>query len=909
MAEVMLTIVPGAWQNDRCLDADTRAFYRHNACVMEPWDGPALVVFTDGKRQLGATLDRNGLRPGRYYVTRDERLILASEVGVVDLDPAELVEKGRLQPGKILLVDWERGRVVEDRELKAMYASKHPYAEWTRHVPSVRDFLPLASRQGHHCQSGAGGSPPSPTSNGNTLVGSGNSSSAGNAATPVSARVPDAAAADSSNSNNNNHHIFHKASKTNSPDRFPGEKKQEEPSAGGQDAESKDLTASLAAGNAVPSVLIIAVNSQPVLNSSNRGGEGGPAQSASAGDALCAVLEDAKPDAHVVADLLTHWDEEHPSYNYAYGGHDAQGGHTAPYGNTSNGEVGLGRAVDRCYVGVGGTTPPHYADNQTYDRSTPERQAERWKGMEIPVLTLFGYTHEKVEMILRPMAQSSNEPLGSMGNDAPLACLSRLPRAPFDYFYQMFAQATNPAIDPIREANVMSLECPIGPEGNLPQVSAAACASRVFLDEPVLDFRRLQVLQRMPGFRGQCVLDLSYAASANVAQQQWNPQAVEEATALELRLDQLCQEAEAAIRAYGATLLLPTHRHVHQHPEGEAYFSRGGANAGTTTGPPPGVGPQNRRKTAPDQQILPLSSLLAVGALHEYLIRQKLRTEVAIVVEAADAFEIHHMACLLGYGADAVYPYMAYLALQRARQKKLVSPIPLHRKIDNYRRAVHQGLLKVMSKCGISCLQSYKGAQLFQAVGLHARVIQKCFNGTDCALSGVGFDIFHTDALRLHAMAMRPLRLPPLVDESCAELPDWGEYHFRSVDQNNEFHMNSPDVIAKLQEAARQNSAEAFARFQEFQDKLAEQAEVRGQLEFIFRDEEEVEVEPAADIVKRFVTGAVSHGAISEETHKAQMHTVKVRAVLAMGLSPSAGTLVAVAADANWSRRGSGRLF
>ncbi|CAD7949220.1 unnamed protein product [Amoebophrya sp. A25] len=691
LVEVMLMLIPEAWQNDSSQSASRRAFWEYQACAMEPWDGPALVIFTDGS-QLGATLDRNGLRPGRYYITKDDRLILASEVGVVDVDPNMVKSKGRLQPGKILLVDFDEKRVMPDDELKEKYAAKYRYEDWLRSTPHVKDFFGVLDQHGTPL-------PPGGTAavgaTGSTVVNQ-------NAQAPVSTA---------------------------------------------SDARTLEMLLTSAAD-----------------------------------------LDDLEP--------------------------------TSP-----------GRKVN-FFMGQRRSSRSFDQLAASYEPQAAERS---WKGIEIPYLTLFGFSHEKVEMILAPMALTGSEPLGSMGNDAPLACLSRLPRSPFDYFYQLFAQATNPAIDPIREANVMTLECPIGSEGNLLKVGPDSVVNRCFLDEPVLDTKRFRVLQQLPCFEASCVLDLTYSNTLDVGRQQWNQKAFENDTVLETRLDQLCNEAEAAIKIDGTTLLILSHR-----------------------------------RTSPE--TIPISSLLAVGTLHQYLVERKLRTEVTILVEGGDCFEIHHFALLLGYGADAVYPYMAYLALQRCRRAKYTQDVALQTKIEQYRKSVHQGLLKVMSKCGISCLQSYKGAQLFQGVGISKKVVDKCFSGTDVALYGVGFDIFHFDAVRLHQFAFQQMRLPPLVDEETRELPDWGEYHFRSVDQQNEFHMNSPDVIAKLQQAAKQNSTKAFRLYEEYQDKISEQSEVRGQLEFVPHDDGPLDmsqVEPASEIVKRFVTGAVSLGAISEEAHKA----------------------------------------
>nr|ATC20501.1 symbiodinium glutamate synthase [Tridacna squamosa] len=623
LAEVIMMVIPEAWQNTNLMQKEKKDFYKYLSCVMEPWDGPALVCFTDGI-QFGATLDRNGLRPGRFYITKDQRLILASEVGVVDVPPEEVQFKGRLRPGKMLLVDFAEGRLIEDTELKMRYATKKPYG----------DFL-----------------------------------------------------------------------KNNS-------------------VELKDRL--------------------------------GP---------------EPKSDAALIEELL---EEEQGSLDAT-------------------------------------------------DLTTINKRV-------LPLLKYCGYTYEKMDMLIAPMVKTGAEPLGSMGQDMPLACLSKMPRQPFDYFSQLFAQATNPPIDPIREANVMSLMCPIGPERSLLEPSPDACR-RVFLDSPILCPRRYNAIFGLEadGFP-TVVLDMTYGLNESTSKARQADRAIRGNNLLKERLDQICKEAEAAILGDGAAVLVLSHR-----------------KAG--------------------QSRVPVSSLLAVGALHQDLIAKKLRAKVALIVEAADAYEIHHFCCLLGFGCDAIYPYLCYLSLLRVRGCQL----PLNKRIENFRSGSDSGILKVMSKMGISCLQSYKGAQLFQAVGLDKEVISRCFTGCKFVLNGAGFNIFSQDAMELHKLAFPERPVPALVDEEVEELDDFGEYHFRSIHET-EIHMNTPDVIYKMQEAAKTNSADAYKMFSTWQNKITEQTEIRGQLEF--RDEECSpvplnEVEPAVEIVKRFCTGAASFGSISDEAHRA----------------------------------------
>eukprot|EP00928_Gymnodinium_smaydae_P023190 TRINITY_DN1922_c0_g1_i5.p1 TRINITY_DN1922_c0_g1~~TRINITY_DN1922_c0_g1_i5.p1 ORF type:complete len:2308 (-),score=461.78 TRINITY_DN1922_c0_g1_i5:58-6777(-) len=620
LAEVIMMVIPEAWQNAENMEPEKRAFYKYNSCMMEPWDGPALVAFTDGL-QFGATLDRNGLRPGRFYITRDEHLILASEVGVVDVPPEQVEFKGRLRPGKMLLVDFEKGCMIDDAELKMRYAQRLPYEQYLKeHSLELKELL----------------GPP------------------------------------------------------------------------------------------------------------------------------------IEGDAPLLEELL---------------------------------------------------------DEEAVDPEDPLLMQRL-----LPLLRYFGYTHEKLDMLISPMVKSGHEPLGSMGQDTPLACLSKMPRMAFDYFSQLFAQATNPPIDPIREANVMSLVCPIGPERNLLDPAPESCR-RIFLDSPVLCPRRFNALLSL-GQRGYpyAVFDMTYSLNEGSSRVR-SDRAISKRSLLRERLDQICREVEVAIRGDSVAVAVLTHRMA-------------------------------------GEDRIPINSLLVVGALHQYLVSAGLRAKVAIVVEAADAFEVHHHCLLLGFGVDAIYPYLCYVSLMRVRGCNL----PLAERVQNYRKGAETSILKVMSKMGISCLQSYKGAKLFQAVGLGKEVLAKCFSGCKWVLNGIGFDGFEQDALEFHRLAYPPRgSLPLLVDADVEELPDSGEYHFRSI-HDSEIHMNTPDVIYKLQEAVKSNSSEGYKLYSHWQNKLTEQSEIRGQLEFCFDACDPIpidQVEPASEIVKRFCTGAASLGSISEEAHTA----------------------------------------
>ncbi|MDF1503378.1 glutamate synthase large subunit [Roseisolibacter sp. H3M3-2] len=582
-AHAMMMLVPEAWEENRDMDLDRRGFYEFHATMMEPWDGPAAVAFSDG-RVVGATLDRNGLRPGRWLVTTDDVVVLASEAGALEVPAARVRAKGRLQPGKMFLVDTVAGRIEGDEEVKARVASRRPYRAWVAAGRVGLDELPESHR-----------APP-----------------------------PDAAA-------------------------------------------------------------------------------------------------------------------------------------------------------------------------------LRERQAA------------FGYTGEELQAVLAPMAATGEEPTGSMGTDTPLAVLSDRPQLLFRYFRQLFAQVTNPPIDPIREQLVMSLATYVGPDGNL-LGEHPAHAVRVRVRGPVLTNDELARIAGIadPRFRARTLRMLFPAGGG--------------ARALEQAVDSLCRQAEQAVRE-GHTILVLSDRGV-------------------------------------DADWAPVPSLLATAAVHHHLTREKLRTQTGLVVQTGEARDVTHVALLLGYGAGTVNPYLAFESLAAlARGGRLPDGVDEAAAEARYIRAVEKGLLKILSKMGISTLQSYYGAQIFEAVGLGPRLVARHFPGTPSRVGGLEIAQVAEETLRRHAAAFRPApdgRLEP-----------GGEYHWRA---QGERHAWNPTTIAALQHAAAAEGDAARARYDEFAAAAdAEHAAttLRGQLAFAERTAVPLEeVEPAAAIVRRFVTGAMSFGSLSREAHE-----------------------------------------
>ncbi|PUA79117.1 glutamate synthase large subunit [Nocardioides currus] len=588
----VLMMIPEAWENHAEMDEKRRAFYEFHSSLMEPWDGPACVVFTDGS-QIGAVLDRNGLRPSRYWVTEDGLVVLASEVGVLDLDPATIVRKGRLQPGRMFLVDTDEHRIVEDEEIKTELASEHPYDEWLH----------------------AG--------------------------------------------------LIH--------------------------------------------------------------------------------LDDITEREHIV--------------------------HT--------------------------------------HASVTRRQQ------------IFGYTEEELRVLLTPMANTGGEALGSMGTDTPIAALSDKPRLLFDYFAQLFAQVTNPPLDAIREELVTSLSGTIGPEANLLEPAPASCR-QVVLPFPVIsndDLAKIRHINRdgdMPGF------------ITHVSRGLYEVEGGGEAMAR--RIDEICVEVSEAI-ADGARVIVLSDRH----------------------------------STA---ELAPIPSLLLTGAVHHHLVREKTRTQVGLLVEAGDVREVHHVALLVGYGAAAVNPYLAMESVEDLAREGYYVKVEPEKAVANLIKGLGKGVLKVMSKMGVSTVASYTGAQIFEAVGLSQAVVDKYFTGTTSKLGGIELDTIAEEVARRHASAYPRGGIAP----AHRELQIGGEYQWR---REGEPHLFDPETVFRLQHSTRSGSYEVFKQYTSRVDEQSERLMTLRGL-FRFKDGESTgrapigidEVEPVSEIVKRFSTGAMSYGSISQEAHE-----------------------------------------
>jgi glutamate synthase (NADPH/NADH) large chain len=586
LAHAVMMMIPEAWQNHTSMSDTKRAFYQYHSCLMEPWDGPAAIAFTDG-RQIGAVLDRNGLRPSRYVLTKDGLLVMASETGVLDIDPERVAVNGRLQPGRMLLVDTEQGRIIEDEEIKESMAARKPYGRWLRENLVSLDDLP-------------------------------------------------------------------------------------EP-----------------------------------LNLSSF-------------------------DGHPHAELLS-------------------------------------------------------------------RQIA------------FGYTIEELRLLLAPMAANAQEPVGSMGTDTPLAVLSDQNPLLFSYFKQVFAQVTNPPIDPIREALVMSLETNLGAEQNLFDETPRHCRQLRLLN-PILTNEELEKIKQLslPGLKS-VTLPIVYPVA-------------EGEHGLRQALDKLCLRASEAIAA-GFTIIVLSDREV-------------------------------------DAAHAPIPSLLATGAVHHHLVREGSRTKAGLVVESGEPREVMHFALLIGYGAGAVNPYLAYSTLGWMIDEGMLKDLDLETAIKNYVKAIGKGLLKVASKMGISTLQSYRGAQIFEAIGLNQEFVDRYFTGTASRIGGVGLEAVERETAARHEHAFR---IEPGEERS---LKAGGEYQWR---RRGELHMYNPVTIAKMQHAVAARSYKVFKQYTRAVDEESgRQATLRGLLKFkphqppIPLDE----VEPASAIVKRFKTGAMSFGAISKEAHE-----------------------------------------
>jgi glutamate synthase domain-containing protein 2/glutamate synthase domain-containing protein 1/glutamate synthase domain-containing protein 3 len=584
LPHVMAMLIPEAWDAGATMPAGKRAFYEYHASLMEPWDGPAAVAFTDG-RVIGATLDRNGLRPARWMVTSNDLLIMASETGVLDVPPGEIVRKGRLQPGKMLLCDTLQGRIIPDEEIKRGLSERQPYGQWIERQQIRLDSLP-------------------------------------------------------------------------EPPRI------------------------------------------------------------------------------------------------------------------------------------------HPADHET----VLMRQRA------------FGYTAEDIKHILVPMAEKGEEPIGSMGTDVPLACLSGRPQPLFHYFKQLFAQVTNPPIDPIREELVMSLTSYLGTERNILDETPQHCHT-LKLEHPILTNRDLEKLRRvsMGDFLANTLPMLYHVEDG--------------AKGLERALDGLCRRASLAIKS-GYTVLILSDRGL-------------------------------------DVELAPIPSLLALTAVHNHLVREGTRTQVCLIIESGEPRETMHFCLLIGYGASAVNPYLAIETLENLALRDQLPPgAGFDAALANFKKAINKGLLKVFSKMGISTLQSYRGAQVFEAIGLAKPLVEKYFTGTPSRIEGIGLDVIAEESRRKHAFAFQP------AGESETELDAGGQYAYRV---NGEYHLLNPFSISKLQHAVRQQSYDSYEQFAAHVNGQNRQlATLRGLMEFKWaRTPIPIEeVEPAASIVRRFATGAMSFGSISKEAHE-----------------------------------------
>jgi glutamate synthase (NADPH/NADH) large chain len=588
LPHAVLMMIPEAWENNADMDPEKRAFYEYHAMLMEAWDGPAAVCFTDGSL-IGAVLDRNGLRPGRFWVTSDGLVVLGSEAGVLDIDPATVIRKGRLQPGRMFLVDTAEGRVIEDSEIKSQLAAESPYSDWLH----------------------AG--------------------------------------------------VIH--------------------------------------------------------------------------------LEELPEREHIV--------------------------HT--------------------------------------HTSCLRRQQT------------FGYTEEELRILVAPMARAGAEPLGSMGTDTPIAAISDRPRQLFDYFAQLFAQVTNPPLDAIREEIVTSLRSSIGPEGNLLDTTPAQCR-QVVLPFPVIDNDELAKILHvnidgdLPGFRADRLSGLYRVAGGGEA--------------LEQRLDEICEEIDALI-AGGVRFVVLSDRDS-------------------------------------DRDLAPIPSLLLTSAVHHHLVRRKTRTQVSLIVEAGDVREVHHVALLIGYGAAAVNPYLAMESVEDLVASGYLEGIESDLAVRNLVKALGKGVLKVMSKMGISTVSSYRGAQVFEAIGLSHELVDRYFTGTTSKLGGVGLDVLAEEVARRHRTAY------PHSGSSSAhrQLNIGGEYQWR---REGEPHLFDPETVFRLQHSSRAQRYDVFKEYtQAVDDQSIRLMTLRGLFDLdsgrppIPIDE----VEPISEIVKRFSTGAMSYGSISQEAHE-----------------------------------------
>jgi len=583
LPHVMMMMVPEPWEGHESMDTERKAFYEFHSCLIEPWDGPASMAFTDGTR-IGACLDRNGLRPSRYYVTKDDMVIMASEAGVLPVAPDRILSKGRLQPGRMFLVDTQEGRIVADEELKKKYAAAQPYQKWL-------------------------------------------------------------------------------------------------------------------------------------------------------------------DDNHVLLSQLP----EPPK----------------------------------------GTEPDH--------RKILQRQQA------------FGYTFEDLRFIVGPMANDGQQPLGSMGTDTPLAVLSDKPQLLYNYFKQLFAQVTNPPIDPIREEIITSTEIMLGSESNILHPSPECCRM-IKMEHPLLTDEELEKLRHVdrPGFKSATLPILFKAADG--------------AKGLESALTKLFKAADKAVND-DVNIIVLSDRGV-------------------------------------DKDSAPIPALLAVAGLHHHLIRSGTRTQVGIILESGEPREVHHFALLIGYGATGINPYLAYATIEDMIANGMLPNLDPKKAKEKFIKAAVKGVVKTMAKMGISTIQSYHGAQIFEAIGLNTKVVGRYFTWTSSRIQGVGLEAIAEEALARHRHAF-PDR------QGNSELDAGGQYQWRD---NGEYHLFNPQTIHKLQIACRLNSKKVFSEYSELVNNQAKNlCTLRGLLEFKFVENAIPldQVESVETIVQRFKTGAMSYGSISKEAHEA----------------------------------------
>ena len=585
LSRAVMMLIPEPWYKSRTMSKEKKDFYEYNATLMEPWDGPASIVFTDGEK-VGAVLDRNGLRPSRYYITKDRRLILTSEVGALDIAPELVEKKDRLMPGRMLLVDTVKKEVISDEELKHAYASEHPYGEWLEENLVTLDKM-----------------------------------------------------------------------------------------------------------------------------------------------------------------------EESKKYKIEY------------------------------------------------DRETRKRLEKT-----------FGFTYEEVKNTIVKMAESGSEPLGAMGIDTPLAVLSKQAQPLFNYFKQLFAQVTNPPIDAIREEIVTATNVYIGPEGNLLEDKASNC-ELIKLDSPIITNEELaKIKEYNNGNIRAKVIDIVF----------------DKGSSLEDALDEMFEKAQDAY-VKGYTILILSDRSV-------------------------------------SKEKVPIPSLLAVSALHQYMVKKGTRTSVGLILETGEPREVHHFATLLGFGASAINPYMAYECIRGSIEEGLIEGMEYPKAVANYNHAVLSGIIKILSKMGISTIQSYQGAQIFEAIGISKEVIDRYFTNTTSRINGIGLKEIQREAEIRHDNGFRP---KTYAADFTLDTPGYDK--LRSGDNGQEEHLYNPMTIHKLQESTRQNSYELFKEYTALIDDEQSEVTLRGLLEFNYTSKEIPleEVEPVEEIVKRFKTGAMSYGSISKEAHEA----------------------------------------